>query len=442
MESPLPPRHWWPNFRLRTLLILLGIMAIGLAYLGNLRQRVLHQRRIVAKIEAAGGEVGYNYEYGLGDTLDYFITLDLDRHTDHRELKDGSVESTITTSRGEQFIHVNTPPGPKFLRRFLGDDVFARVESVEPSRTPTYDPRILLELPDLKVLLLSGSIINDESLCIVAQIPQLRVLSLADVKPGSVTRQGLEQLAAAKNLESLGLSGDWITDELVTGIRPLRNLKTLYVGSAPHLSSGIFANVAEMPELCDLQIYRAPQLSDEGAENLARLGKLRVFIAAQTELSDATLIHLTKLPNVELLNVSHSQVSDAGMQQIATLSSLRILSASFTNISDASLPAVAQLPRLTQLRLNNTAITDAGAQTLASMTLLEQLELIDTEIGDEGALLLGSSREYERLTFGQHVSKQTVKKIRSGWRLPHNLHHMRKSGSDSWFSSYSAGADD
>lgn len=433
MESPLPPRRWWPNFRLRTLLILLGIAAIGLAYLGNLRQRVLHQRRIVAIIEQAGSTVGYDYEYGLGDTLDYEITLDLDQHTDRRELKDGSIERTITTSQGEQFIHINRPPGPKFLRRFLGDDVFARVESVEPSwslaepsRTPTYDPRILLELPDLKVLLLSGPMVNDESLRIVAQIPQLRVLSLDGAEAGSVTRQGLEELAAAKNLESLALNGDWLTDELVTGIRPLRNLKALYVGSAPHLSSGIFANVAEMPELCELKIHTAPQLGDAGAESLARLSKLRVFIAVQTALSDVTLSHLAKLPNVELLDVSHSQVSDAGMQHVAELSSLRSLNVSFTNVSDASLPALTQLPRLTNLRLSNTAITDVGAQTLASMSLLEQLDLTDTEISDEGALLIGSSREYERLTFGNRVSQRTAAKIQRGWRASSRLVHFSK----------------
>ena len=441
MPSPAPlsssPPRWWPNFRLRTLLILLGIVAIGLAYVANLRQRVLHQRRIVAIIGQAGSTVGYDYEYGLGDTLDYEITLDLDQHTDRRELKDGSIERTITTSQGEQFIHINRPPGPKFLRQFLGDDVFARVESVEPSwsladpyRTKTYDPRILLELPDLKVLLLSGSIINDESLRIVAQIPQLRVLSLADVKPGSVTRQGLEELAAAKNLESLALNGDWTTNEVVTGIRPLRNLKSLFVSSAPHLSSGVFTNVAEMPELCDLQIYRAPQLSDEGAENLARLRKLRVFIAVQSELTDVTLSHLAKLPNMELLDVANSDVSDAGMQHVAELSSLRILNVSLTNVSDAGLRELARLPRLTNLRLANTAITDAGAQTLTSMALLDNLDVNDTEIGDEGALLIGSSREFERLTFGNRVSQRTATQIQRGWRAPSNLIHFSKPEQD------------
>lgn len=429
MESPLSPRRWWPNFRLRTLLILLGIAAIGLAYLGNLRQRVLHQRRIVATLGAAYYEVGYDYEHGLGDSLDYEITFDVDRTYSSRELPDGRTERTITTSDGEWFIHVDRPPGPKLLSGFLGDDVFAHVESVASSwearsnESKTFDPRILLELPELKVVLLHGSMVNDETLRVVAQIPKLRVLHLIASENSAATGRGLEELAAAKHLESLALEGDWITNETITGIRPLRSLKSLHVRYAPHLSANMFASVAEMRQLRELQFSRVPQLSDEGAEHLARLPNLRVFIAGGTSLSDATLTHVAKLPNLELLDVSHSQVSDAGMQHLMGQQKLLKLNASYTNVSDASLPVFARFPRLKILGLSNTAITDAGAPIIASMPQLESLDLIDTEIGDEGAFLIGSSHEYRYLAFGQRVSRKTVDQLRKRGNLPYWLYH-------------------
>src|SRR5215510_2677141 len=112
----------WLRFSLRTFLLLCVALAIGLGWLGNLLVRVRHQRQIVARIQAAGGDVRYDYE---------LVWERVDNRNRHKP-----------------------PPGPKLLRWLLGDDAFAYIEYVHfnyNSRFTDADLKPLAELPRLRM---------------------------------------------------------------------------------------------------------------------------------------------------------------------------------------------------------------------------------------------------------------------------------------------------
>lgn len=435
-------RYCFPRFSTRTLLVLAAILGVAFAVAGNKYHRVVRQRQIVAELTAAGREVNYSYEFGFGDELD---------PADEREPvtnsyiwdigdPDGPPKRNRRNEAGEEYVEVETPPGPLFLRQWLGNDFFAHVEMVDTSWSTDeskaikeYDPRILLELPELKVVVLTGEQVNDEWLQIVAQIPKLTILQLWGGTKGTATGEGLAKLQAAKHLQVLTLNGEWLTDDKLDAIATLQTLKCLTLFEVPHVQAGAFRNLRDLTNLQILDIYKSPHVADEGAENLARLPKLRKIMCRETGISDATLVHLAGLAQLEMLILSGNKVGDHGVKALANLPNLECLELSRTQITDAGLNSLSSLPKLKRLYLGDTNITNTGIPTLVKMKSLERLSLWPSNtISDEGILQFKDMHELADLTIGPHISNEAVRELRKGWKQPSNIRNIDKDGYSSW----------
>jgi hypothetical protein len=153
--APRTRRRWLPRFGLRTLLILVALFVAGFGYLGHLYRRVHHQRRIVAKIQEAGGTVRYNWQLGMGKFLR--IGTDTDAVvTNYVENRKEGLHRMIRVTRTGTVIQDEKLPGPWILRNLLGDDTFAYVERVDllsaSDAAEPFDPIRLRELPQLKIV--------------------------------------------------------------------------------------------------------------------------------------------------------------------------------------------------------------------------------------------------------------------------------------------------
>jgi hypothetical protein len=198
-----PKRRWLPRFGLRTLLIFVTLLGAGLGYFGHLLRRVTHQRYIEDKIQKANGLTRYDWELGMGAYLEPITNTD-QVSTNFEDLPDGLHRMTRVTRSGTT-VQTEKLPGPRILRKLLGDDAFAYVESVNFGRSSIepFMPRLLLELPKLKVVAPGEGQVTDEWLSCIARIPQLRVLDLTRNADASATAHGLALLNSARHLEAL-----------------------------------------------------------------------------------------------------------------------------------------------------------------------------------------------------------------------------------------------
>lgn len=413
---PTSKRRWTSRFSLRTFLLLIGLLGIALGYVGNLWLRVQKQRRIVAKVEAAGGRVQYHYQFGMGGEIDSLFEADtISTTTIHSLTSDGRRERTRITASGK-LVEVETPPGPELIRWAFGDDVFASVESVNFAGSNLtaneFAPVYLRELPDLKVVFCAPRQVNDEWLRNLAQVPKLRVLSLVGGDEGTASSDGLALLRASAHLHSLSLLGEWVENKTITSISALRQLRSLGLFDVGNASSAIFADLDGLSELEFLFIFRAKGIDDHGTLPLSRLTKIKTLALFSTSISDDTMRHIAALRQLESLNVGNSLVGDSGMGRLSDLRKLRRLAVMGNRISDVGIQVLVRLPNLESLDLSNTDVSDDGMHTIAQLTQLSWLELWGTTVTDQGLLQLKSLKSLKRLTIGPHVTKEGAAQLR------------------------------
>jgi Leucine-rich repeat (LRR) protein len=434
---PLPAwlRPGRPSFRfsLRTMLVLMGVLGIALGYVTNLWRRVHHQRQVVAKIEAAGGTVRYNWEFAMKN-------LDSSQEGKHWTYVVGTTTSPralgerYRTVDGETITEREAYPGPWLIRKLLGDDTFALVETVDfdfkfqPAEK--LDPALLKEFPDLRVLNLTYGQVADDWLQSAAEVPKLQSLALWGYDQGTASAEGLSQLNRAKRLRSLSFQGDWLRDDTLRGVASLIQLQSLDIGMAPNVTSAWFANIESLTELQELTFLRTPGIDDRGTASLSQLHNLRKLWLMNTQVTDETLHHLTQLTKLETLNLSGTKVGDVGMDCLVRLKNLKRLELSSTDVGDAGLDSLSGLP-LTYLELDKTKITDAGLPALGRMTQLEVLDLSPNEITDEGLPHLATLKNLRRLSLGPNITKEAANKLRAA--LPEcEITRYDANGSGSW----------
>lgn len=399
MNNSVARRRWLPRFSLRTFLVLIALFGVVLGCLGRFWRGVQHQRGVVAKLESAGGSIAYDYHLGFRDDLE-----ELEREAllvSHTTNDEGFEERTFVTESGE-ITEVETPPGPKFLRDWLGNDIFSDVEMVSfwlEDPPEDLDPHLLLELPELKVVTLSEHQVCDQWLDCVVEIPELQGLALYGGENGP-SHVSLEKLQSLKNLRSVLLAGEWVTDEDVATISRLPNLESLSVLS-PNITSSSLASIGQLTALRQLDLAGVEQLGDDGTEHLGKLTKLQHLTLLRTSVSDDTLAHLEGLSELRKINLRATHVGDAGMEHLASLRELRSLDIAGTHVGDTGMEHLASLRELRRLDVAGTRVTDAGLAPLSRLPKLRYLSVHGLDISDEGARVLASMKQLYWLEAGQ-----------------------------------------
>lgn len=148
---------------------------------------------------------------------------------------------------------------------------------------------------------------------------------------------------------------------------------------------------AHLKNLSTLKINSAAHVSTEGIEALASIEKLThldiVHCDAVNDISLQKII--TGLPNLTSLNVSGcKKITSAGMQSISSLKNLTHLGiAHCKGLDDLSLrKIVTQLTKLTSLRVGSPTLSKNGIQCITSLTHLTHLDLSGSDQLDASGL--------------------------------------------------------
>lgn len=220
-NTAVPRRKRWWQFSLATMLILTAIAAVVLGLWTDSARR---QKRAVLWIEEQGGFCGYSYQMKPPFNL--------------------------------------PPPGPAWLRDWLGIDYLDYVQSAH----------------------LEDESVTDADLARLAKdLPRLTRLQIAYAP--KVTDAGLAQLESFQELESLGLDCPQMTDAAMAHLERLHRLDSVGLGS-DHVTDAGLARLRALKRLYSLRL-ECP-VTDAGMEHLTELKEL-IHLRCRGPASDKQL---------------------------------------------------------------------------------------------------------------------------------------------------------
>ncbi len=435
-------RRRWLQFSLRSLLLFTVVVAFASAWLGRRIEQKRKERLAAAVIRSVGGWVHFDYEFDASGAM-------------RRQAE---------------------PPGPKWLRSWLGDDFFARADRASLHRFDDDASIPLEDLPDLRSLQIFEGIKGGDLFHITslhgleelfvydakdAELPSLKPLSklrqLSLISP-QVTNAGIENIGGLSNLEILELPCVKLTDAGLQQLKSLPRLKTLNLAQSRITGAGLaclaasdgletlslsstrlddagMANLRLFPNIESLDLA-GTDIGDDGLANLENLRQMRSLSIGQmghvalhslgiplslghetprggARITDAGIAHLAGLTKLESLRLTGIKLSDAGLAHLANLKQLQTLELSGTRVTSKGLAGLTQMPQLKSLNLANTDIDDDGLRLLGAITSLERLDLRWTDVSDDGLpALIRLSRLRTLLLEGTEVGNK-------GWKALH-----------------------
>ncbi len=362
------------RYGMRTLFVVMTIMALGLGWLGKRYRDKRHELIVVQRLIDQGAVVGFDYGNGAGK-----------------------------------------PGKATWLSKLLGDEFFARVDQVICSSLDDERMEAFRDLPSVTTIDASGSHITDRGLedfrgrasitflnldgtaVTDAGMPVLRTLSgLASIYlfDTAVTGQGLASLSGLQNLRTVGISQNQLATGLVLSNLPKLNdlppilggrvdLEDLGGGAEPDLSLEIYRaesiRLVRLPRLKELRIVEAP--AKVYLEDLDHLKD--VECVGDVDL-DTALEQLAKLPSIETLNLRSGRITARGAALLGNMKRLIELDMMGTKIGDEIAPHLGKLTELTRLDLTFTQITDKSLVHLKGLLRLETLDVGGTLVSKEG----------------------------------------------------------
>ena len=294
-DRPKRKRRWF-QFSLRSLMVLMILVGIGMTWLVAIKHRAERQKAAVETIVKGGGSVDYDYQF--------------------RTLPSGVV----------RYIDDATPPGPTWLRSLLGDDFFTNVVSARIVNRTGLDQ--LAQLPQIQRLELDGATITDLNLDQLKEL-KLEALCLQDT---GITDSGLDTITGLKRLKLLELRKNKITDDGLGRLAGLTQLEELDLSETNVTDAGL-KRLLCLTQLVDLKLENT-QITGVGLQVLGDMPQLHILRLNYSRLTDATATSLSRLSQLRTLELNGTQFTDAGLASLSGLNNLRMLGVMGTQVTD------------------------------------------------------------------------------------------------------------
>lgn len=254
------------RFTVRSLLLAILCVGIGMSWIAN-RYRYVRRQRVIAKTLQSAGAAVFTHDW-------------------------------MIDAQGRR---VPTPAEhgyPKFLERLLGRDLFTNVVEVDMSHSEdvTSYLHLVSELRDLKRLYAEDTAIGDAELETICNLAGIETLSLKDT---AVSDDGLRIIGQMKSLRELDLDRTVITDEGLRHLRSLRGLERLSLDQTAIEGRGLIW----LRDLCNLQWLdlTGTRIENDAVESLSRMQALEKLFIEGTALDLRGVEALKKrLPNTDI----------------------------------------------------------------------------------------------------------------------------------------------
>lgn len=313
---------------------------------------------------------------------------------------------------------VQTPRGPAWARRIIGDAYFRNVVAVRvekgirpeelrevlqfPRLTSLHfqmmaydDSRIPQELIRDRSRYGRRGLFTDEHASIVARIATLERLVIED---DSLSDVGLKSIASLPRLEELRFEGTSVTDDGLACLVTMPKLRRLTICSyrdslKPRFTDKGLAQIGKITGLSDLELEIAGAadgsrffcLTDNAFAGLASSKSLQSLTIRNSRIEECSLHEdgeglarlraLTSLRRLNLDRVEHEYsgsgiewaVDESDLWELGSMPFLESLKIMGVVIDDDSIPVFAQFPNLKQLEISGTSVTAEGRAHLQAL---------------------------------------------------------------------------
>jgi Leucine-rich repeat (LRR) protein len=243
----------------------------------------------------------------------------------------------------------------------------------------------------LRKLTVSNAGISDEGLTHLKRLGQLRELNLSGCR--SLTDRGLAHLARLTGLRSLELGYTAITNAGLAHLAGMKDLRKLSLNTTK-VDDGGLAHLQGLTELRELDLFNVgdfgtgKRVTDAGLARLKGLKQLRVLLIPNSRVTGKGLAHLKGMTQMQALNLFCTHVDDDGLAHLEGMTQLQRLVLAGARFTDAGLAHLAGLRKLEDLDISFSKLTDKGLAHLEGLTNLKILNLSQTSITDDGLVHL------------------------------------------------------
>jgi hypothetical protein len=256
-----------PRFTLRSLLIVVAILAVGLSWFVQWREAKRRERAAADAIINRGGSANYGK-------------------------LEGWWADALALAMPRKSLHYST--------------------CVEfPKNSTDADLALLRDLPNLETLQIENSPhISAAGLAHAGGLSRLNVLYLRHTPAGD---RGLEPFKHNRHFKELWLEGSNVSDSVVSWIAANRGLTHLDLGGNPITD-------ATLPQLATLEELQVLALDDTrvtsaGMASIANLPALTHLYLMQTAVDDVGLQHLQSLPRLQSIDLRFTGVTEEGLSE-------------------------------------------------------------------------------------------------------------------------------
>ncbi len=231
-------------------------------------------------------------------------------------------------------------------------------------------------LAHLETVRITGTILNDQDAKQLSQLRNLRQI----VGILQIGNEGVAQLATLQHLESLHFSGG-ANDACMPFLAKLRNLQELSIMGTEVTDEGL-TSLRGLSQLKRVQLI-GPGLTSRCLQEVASwhdLNKLSLSYLDPRKDGKPEWSEIASLPT-KLRSLDFLLCPEIGDEQfkvisaLAHLESLSIRTEGLKGITDAGVSHLAVAPRLKSLAIGPTSITDQGLSRLQGMESLENLDI-------------------------------------------------------------------
>ncbi len=271
--------HWRFQFSIRSLLVLVVVVAVPCSWFAVEMKAAAEQRKLVEWIQKPSGWVQYDYQF------------------------DGS-NNLVGNAR---------PPEAIWLCKLFGDDFFATITAVSLRGREISDTALerLTGLNQLRALYLAKTNVTDAGLEHVKGFTALHELWIAETP---VTGAGLKHLKGLTQLQRLLLDRSQVSDAGLEHLEGLTQLQGLWLDYTNVTDKGL-KHVKGLTQLQGLNIA-GTRVTDAGLEHVKGLTQLQVLTLEDTQITDAGLEHLKGLTEIQSLVLQGTKVTDEGVKKL------------------------------------------------------------------------------------------------------------------------------